>query len=91
MPKIAMHGTTMGRGPYRSSSLPSIGEHTATVIAAIPKAVEMLSRLHPNSVLSGFKNTPKVNTNSDPKLTVTPQNAASTTSHSERVPSRSGA
>jgi zona occludens toxin (predicted ATPase) len=51
----------------------------------------MLSRLHPNSALKGFKNTPNVNTSIEPKLTITPKNAASTTSHPERVWSREAA
>src|SRR6476661_7551341 len=75
-----MHGSTMRLRPYRSSSRPSTGEQTATVIAAIPNAAEMLSRLHPNSALNGFRKTLKVKTRSDPKLTMTPKNAASTTS-----------
>jgi hypothetical protein len=51
------------------------------VIAAIPKAVEILSRLHPNSALSGFRNTLNVKTSMEPKLTMTPQKAARTTNH----------
>jgi len=58
-----------------------MGEQTATVMAATPKAVEMLSRLHPNSALKGFRKMPNVKTRRDPKLTMTPQKAAATTSH----------
>src|SRR5207244_2623195 len=67
--------------PWRSSIRPRNGEQAATVIAAIPNAAEMLSRPQPNSPLSDFRKTLNVNTSSEPKLTITPQKAASTTSH----------
>jgi hypothetical protein len=41
----------------------------------------MLSRLQPNSSLKGFRKIPNVNTSKHPKLTMTPENAAATTSH----------
>jgi hypothetical protein len=50
-------------------------------MAAMPKAVEILSRLHSNSLLSGFRKMPNVKTRREPKLTITPQKAAATTSH----------
>jgi hypothetical protein len=48
------------RGAARSSRSPSGGEHTATVIAAIPNDAETASRDQPNSSVSGLRNTPNV-------------------------------
>lgn len=72
-PKMAMQGTMMRRGEWRSNRRPRKGEQTATVRAANPKAADTDSRDQPNAVLRGFRNVLKVKTRSEPKLTITPK------------------
>ena len=55
------------------------GEKTATVIAAIPKVLEMASRFQPNAAWRGAIKRLKVNGTIAAKLNITPKNAARTT------------
>ena len=48
------------RGLKRSSRMPSGGEQTATVIAAMPNAADTASRDQENSSASGFRKMPNV-------------------------------
>jgi hypothetical protein len=59
-PKTVMHGRIIRLAGYRSRSNPRGGEQTATVIAAMPKAMEADSRDQPNSAVMGFRKTLKV-------------------------------
>jgi len=59
--------------------MPMPGEKTATVIAAIPKVLEIASRLQPNAAWRGAIKRLKVNGTIAAKLNITPKNAASTT------------
>jgi hypothetical protein len=43
------------------------------VRAANPKEAETDSRDHPKALLRGFRKVPKLNTRSEPKLTITPK------------------
>src|SRR5271163_1337093 len=76
-----MHGRIILRGGNRSSSVPIVGEHAATVSAAIANACDIASRLHPKAPCSGPRNRLKVNGTIAAKLTMTPTNAASVTLH----------
>src|SRR5215470_8372762 len=59
-PKTIRQGRMMRLGFNRSSRYPRGGEHTATVIAAMPNEAETASRDHENSSVNGFRKTPKV-------------------------------
>ena len=59
-PNTMSEGRMIRRAMKRSSSTPSGGEQTATVMAAMPKAAETASRDHENSSASGFRKMPKV-------------------------------
>jgi hypothetical protein len=67
--RTVTQGRITRRAPYRSTKIPIAGEQNATASAATPNALETDSRDHPNSAAIGFRKTPNVKTNRDPKLT----------------------
>jgi hypothetical protein len=71
-----MLGRIMRRGGKRSSRVPIPGENTATVIAAIPNALEIASLCQPKALANGSINKLKVYGMIAAKLTMTPTNAA---------------
>src|SRR5262249_50835325 len=77
-PNTASDGRMIRRGPNLSSNAPRSGEQMAIPKAATAKASETASLDQPNSTASGLRNTPKVKTSSDEKLTktATPEPAA---------------
>src|SRR5580658_10074255 len=76
-----MQGRITKRAPRRSISRPIAGEHTATVNAVTVNAREASPRDQPNSFVHWLRKMPKVKISSEPKLTKTPETAASTIGH----------
>lgn len=74
-PQMVVHGMTTRLGGIRSRRRPIIGAVQATLKTAIVKASDICVRDHPISFATGLRKIPKVEVNSDPKPTITPQQA----------------